>query len=359
MIDFLKDYVQSNFALLVLEIILFTLLVLKPKYASRDFRPMYITIICIFAFTVCDRLETLITDDSDFYALRLILSIICYWLRPTFCLGLIYVLVTDKKKRTYVSIPEVINLVVMGAAAIPVVGKYVFYFDADFCFQRGILGYTVFVVGFFYILLLLIIVIFNLHNKKAKESWLIVICAISIIISSLGETTAHLWNVTPTLVVISCLVYYLMVYIQITSFDGLTELYNREIFNMDSKDKNINAAVSIDMNGLKELNDTNGHEAGDAALAAIGKAISRHVSHENKGYRIGGDEFMILFHDADENLVIKTCDKIRNEVMKAGYSIAVGYVMRSTESMEELMKLSDERMYADKEAHYGRVRSRR
>ena len=211
MIDFLEGYFQGNFILLVLESIVMTLLVLRPKYASRSFRPMYITIISILVFTVCDRLETLITDDPVFYVQRLILSIVCYWLRPIFCLGLIYVIVTDRKKRIWASVPEIINILVMGAAGIPGIGKYVFYFDDNFCFQRGILGYTVFVVGFFYIFLLLVLVIFSLRNKKAKETWLIVICSISIIISSLGETTSLLRNVTPTLIVISCLVYYLMI----------------------------------------------------------------------------------------------------------------------------------------------------
>lgn len=335
------------------------LLIMKPKVASIDFRPMYITLGCIILCTILDRMETAISDMPQYYTQRLTLSILCYWLRPAFCLGLIYVIVTERKKRLLIAIPELVNIVVMGAAGIPVIGKYVFYFDDGFGFKRGPLGITVFVVGFVYIIYLFYLVFFRMKIKQARETWLIAVGSISIFLATILETGSSLSNVSPTLVVASCLVYYLCIYIQLTSVDALTGLYNRANFYVDMKNRHITAMISLDMNGLKILNDSQGHKAGDAALAAIGAQIARNAGLTGRGYRIGGDEFAIILKNTREAEVIKICDKIKNCVEQAGYSVAIGYAFAQSGDPEQLLALSDQRMYEDKDLHYGGGRNRK
>ena len=50
----------------------------------------------------------------------------------------------------------------------------------------------------------------------------------------------------------------------------------------------------VDLNGLKEINDTYGHKAGDVAIIRIAQLLDRHFGQPLHTYRIGGDEFCVL-----------------------------------------------------------------
>ena len=68
------------------------------------------------------------------------------------------------------------------------------------------------------------------------------------------------------------------------------------------------------MNGLKTLNDTKGHDEGDKALTKIGECIGEVIDRTSMAYRIGGDEFVILFFDDKEDEIIKTEQQIKENV---------------------------------------------
>src|SRR5262249_53195131 len=55
----------------------------------------------------------------------------------------------------------------------------------------------------------------------------------------------------------------------------------------------------FDLNGFKQYNDSYGHLAGDALLARLGTNLARHVGQRGTAYRLGGDEFCVLWHDVD------------------------------------------------------------
>jgi diguanylate cyclase (GGDEF)-like protein len=60
-------------------------------------------------------------------------------------------------------------------------------------------------------------------------------------------------------------------------------------------------AVILDVDGLKQVNDVHGHAAGDAALAAVGKAIREHARMTDRAFRWGGDEFVVLMPGTTEH----------------------------------------------------------
>ncbi|MBA4179153.1 MAG: hypothetical protein C0506_01055 [Anaerolinea sp.] len=85
--------------------------------------------------------------------------------------------------------------------------------------------------------------------------------------------------------------------------DELTGLYNRRHFNAQlaqligvcqATHRPLTVAL-IDMDGLKSINDTQGHQAGDAALKAVASCITRAVGSETVTARTGGDEFAVIF----------------------------------------------------------------
>ena len=71
-------------------------------------------------------------------------------------------------------------------------------------------------------------------------------------------------------------------------------------------------------------------------------------------YRVGGDEFAILFIRQDEETVKRVLKDLKQRVQAKGYFIATGYTMRgvSSASMQDLIRWADERMYADKARFY-------
>ena len=85
------------------------------------------------------------------------------------------------------------------------------------------------------------------------------------------------------------------------------------------------------MNGLKDLNDTLGHQAGDDALKKIGECMLKVADEKTLAYRIGGDEFIILFLHSKEDEISKVEKRITGDVTGSGYSISTGYAVRGPE----------------------------
>ena len=70
-------------------------------------------------------------------------------------------------------------------------------------------------------------------------------------------------------------------------------------------------------------------------------------------YRVGGDEFVILFMDQDAETVEHTLNRIRKNVSRAGYSISAGYSMKTPDqSLENTLHMSDRNMYEEKAQYY-------
>ena len=152
--------------------------------------------------------------------------------------------------------------------------------------------------------------------------------------------------------------FYIFLYSHDNRRDPLTGLLNRQAFYDDCAtfEKTIGAVSSIDMNGLKELNDTKGHQAGDDALVTIGECIREATDRDSRAYRIGGDEFVVLFfHDRDDT-ISQINEDIKARVAESGYYIAVGYSISDPGiSLDGAIKESDRLMYEDKAKYYREV----
>jgi diguanylate cyclase (GGDEF)-like protein len=109
------------------------------------------------------------------------------------------------------------------------------------------------------------------------------------------------------------------------------------------------AVVIVDLDRLKEVNDTEGHHAGDALLAAGARAISGAVRQNDVVARIGGDEFAVLAVDCNEDAIVTLADRIRRSLTAAGVESSVGYSMREPRStIDRAWRAADEQMYVEK-----------
>ena len=88
-------------------------------------------------------------------------------------------------------------------------------------------------------------------------------------------------------------------------------------------------------------------------MIAIGRCISEVTNQDTLAYRIGGDEFILLFFHNDEEKICRAQEQIRMSVSGNGYSISAGHAMRNAgENLDDTIKESDSRMYEDKADYY-------
>lgn len=144
--------------------------------------------------------------------------------------------------------------------------------------------------------------------------------------------------------------------------DPLTGIYNRtyfeeEIHRLETMGQVKIGIIICDLDGLKLVNDTLGHERGDTLLKAAATAIKKSIRQSDFVARIGGDEFAILIHDNDPKTVEAVCNRIREHVIRYNQdhselplSISFGFAVNSSESLNipSVFKEADDNMYREK-----------
>ena len=108
------------------------------------------------------------------------------------------------------------------------------------------------------------------------------------------------------------------------------------------------AIVSVDMNDLKVINDTYGHLSGDEALKAVANILANECGNHATAYRIGGDEFEILYNNVSEKDVINNINHMKECLNNTPYKCAFGYAMREDKSIHDTLLEADNNMYAEK-----------
>jgi diguanylate cyclase (GGDEF)-like protein len=109
------------------------------------------------------------------------------------------------------------------------------------------------------------------------------------------------------------------------------------------------ALVLGDVDGLKELNDTHGHAAGNTALRRIGEALKQHADAEDFVARIGGDEFAIITALPPDQVVALTT-RVNRTLSTEGFSLTFGstHCPDDGETAAELFHKADDRLFAGK-----------
>lgn len=139
--------------------------------------------------------------------------------------------------------------------------------------------------------------------------------------------------------------------------DSLTGLLNRNCFertieNLDKNEYRNVACVYIDANGLHNINNRFGHEAGDNMLKAIAQALQSKFGSD-KTYRIGGDEFVAFAFGDSEKQIEENIESIKNDIEKQGYSISYGVSFSEVSTnAERFIKQAERNMLDNKYSYY-------
>ncbi|WP_158588745.1 GGDEF domain-containing protein [Butyrivibrio sp. X503] len=155
---------------------------------------------------------------------------------------------------------------------------------------------------------------------------------------------------------------------QIAFEDALTQLPNRassdkRLADLDESDSDF-CIVSLDLNGLKEVNDNDGHPAGDKLLKSFSSALSEVFKNIGECFRIGGDEFMVILESSEKDKVIELLDLLDKKLLELdkedpgiNHSVSHGFAFRSEAEDKDthtVFMLADQRMYNNKKTYYAR-----
>lgn len=155
--------------------------------------------------------------------------------------------------------------------------------------------------------------------------------------------------------------------------DALTGLYNhryfqerleREIKLADRNDTHL-SLVMLDLDHLKQINDTYGHRKGDAALTHVARMMRSTFRDIDICARYGGEEFVAILPQCGREDALKAAERLREaiastpvrQIGQVTASIGVATYPESAVTQEEMIEMADRAMYVAKEAGRNRVRS--
>ncbi|EFP8320395.1 GGDEF domain-containing protein, partial [Shigella dysenteriae] len=112
--------------------------------------------------------------------------------------------------------------------------------------------------------------------------------------------------------------------------------------------------IAIDMDKLKQINDTLGHQEGDLAITLLAQAIKQSIRKSDYAIRLGGDEFCIILVDSTPQIAAQLPERIEKRLQhiapqkEIGFSSGI-YAMKENDTLHDAYKASDERLYVNKQ----------
>ena len=348
----IKAFILDNWALILI-LGAFAVSLRETVFLNKTtIRRMYTLIIEIFLLAIVVSAEFYLADHGTSADVRAVLMAVRYSATPFIIAQVIYSL--TKKFRWYIFIPAIVLAVI---DVISIFTGIVFRIGDDNTLHRGPLGFLPFIMVGVYCVLLIYILI-KRSNKQVLEIIPIAFLGFAFVFGLIfpfiyGSDYFHIFCIT---IAISLFVYYVFSILKLTKIDPLTRLLNRQAFyaDIEKAPDSITAAISIDMNGLKAVNDIDGHAAGDEALSALAACFLSARKKNQLCYRVGGDEFIFICRQTSRGEMLQLVNDIRKNVADTKYSCSIGYchISDGVDSVDSLLQRSDEKMYKEKAIYY-------
>lgn len=149
--------------------------------------------------------------------------------------------------------------------------------------------------------------------------------------------------------------------------DYLTKIKNRNAYEIDTQNTCAlgkafgTGIILMDLNGLKNVNDTLGHKTGDKYIQALANSLKQARQYGEVCYRVGGDEFIVLISNATVKVIddyiarVHQHFEIYRSTLPPQSSFAVGYAIcdsNAEDAFEKAYAIADKNMYSDKKAYY-------
>lgn len=305
-----------------------------------------------------------------------------YCFFPLVCVS-IADLINYKKYRSAINTVVVLNAIF---ELLSIFTKWSFFIDETYVYKNGPLHF-IYEIAIYATIGYLILGLISYGKKFKKENIdslisILVLLIVSVVLQEVFSVRVMFIGMAPAVI---------LLYIHLDEFnqlqydedleeknkliatDALTGLGSRFAYNNlinyytnESDIPNNMSVIEVDINGLKETNDTRGHVEGDKIICATANIINDVFSSKGKCFRTGGDEYFI-FIEATDNELKQLIKQFKNKVNAWSdddlkLSVSLGYVRKTTKnnySIEKLIKLADESMYKEKRAYYMKQHDRR
>ena len=374
----LKYYTAISVIVWLALLILCTLVYENDRISTRKRKMFYLTYVLIFIASLAEWVGVYISGITGIPTVCLrIVKCIDYILTPIAGAAL----VGQMRLRNVWT--KILNVVILFNTLIQLVSFFTGWMtkvDEKHYYHHGPL-YNIYIGEYVIVLLLVIILFLNYGKNFRKQNRLsiylvMVFMLVGIIMQEgLGKDvrTAYLaMTIGATLMFIHSTEYsqqkkddeLLEQRIQIKT-DALTGLLSRYAYN-NALDKYTTdmpeslVAFSIDINGLKRVNDTLGHEAGDELICGAAACIKNVFDEVGSCYRTGGDEFIVLA-SMSKNEAVKCVQDIEKLTknwtgsLVDSLALSVGYAVLEEHkdcNCSELIQVADKQMYMAKDEYY-------
>ncbi len=339
------------------------LLAMRSHHVNRYRNKFYMLSL---AFNTVILAAEMVSEFSELYDLRLInifTNVVTYTLCPavTYCL---FMMNAEKwgLKEKLMMIPGL--LVAVGTLTTQWTG-FVFYVDENNVYTRGSLFTWTLVVSGVYFFCVIFTSYKEYRDADIQEKLYLLgifaVAAAGVIIQLVDTNIRSMW---PT-VAISLLLYYVFTLEMSAKYDFLTGVRNRNAYDQKREKLNANRSyglVVFDINGLKTINDRLGHRQGDRLISEAARILVDTFWGYGKIYRIGGDEFALLFEKCDKETINARIGVMETKIAKENQnkddwkiSISYGVEMHKSDdekTYEEVFENADNKMYKMKQNYY-------
>lgn len=345
----LKEVIQLSYIIVVADVTLLLFLLfnstLSPKRRACFISAAIIALILI----ICNIIRFLFQGTGTNIGLMRLSSAISYSISGPVVLPFIFISsVIGKRIRVTVLLLAGLNTIL---SFISIYNGCIFKYDELGYLTLGWLWPVPFILSGMYVSVLFISSIIKFKLGSHHESLFIMILSIFIISAVIMNTFYGFRFLVSGMVILSATFYYMFFTTQTLTRDAMTDALNRHSFYKDilTLKKKQMFIVAMDLNGLKRINDTQGHDAGDKAILAVSECAMMMLPVKCRFYRMGGDEFEILYPSATYSEVELMLNKIRDAISRKGYSVAIGFgEYKRGMNFEEVFREVDAMMYEDK-----------
>ena len=347
------DYFLNNYIMVYELLGLLIMLEISVHISEKDRRLSFVIIALLALESVVFYLEKWTQTFAQLSIMRPMLTAVLYSIYPVIMLIEMMIFSARKisgKKLLLLLLPEIISVPLYFTSQWT---HIICYYTDDNHYMGGALNNLPYLVFGFY---LIVFIINNVILSKAYSKVNRIIVLFLIIGPMLGVIYYIYFDFGRDyceLFTSAILLFFVYNYISMARIDPLTSLLNRQSYYKDAdvKRNQITGVVSVDMNELKYINDNYGHEAGDKALKTVADILAKYCGKKGAVYRVGGDEFVILFFGVSEDTVLKNIEKMRQKLAEVSYSCAFGYAEKKLiDSVENTLVTADKRMFEDKAA---------
>jgi diguanylate cyclase (GGDEF)-like protein len=157
--------------------------------------------------------------------------------------------------------------------------------------------------------------------------------------------------------------------VDFSTIDELTQLYNRDIFDVfikklldeSKRSKSVLSYAMFDIDDFKKVNDTYGHQIGDQVLKTIGDIIKKNIREMDIGVRYGGEELGVIFPKIDKKRAVSIAERIRKNIevlFKKDWNVTISCGIADShdkKDVDSLINAADEALYKAKNSGKNQV----